>query len=321
MSGYPVSQFILDIMQRAGRLDNASGITLMGALNSVQSLIGKKLLDRRSDLLADNKFTLSIPAQGYSCSLPDGFIAMAEKPRAEDIYTDWMMGTVVSYNSTTGSLVLAVTQANGSDTLADWNIASVPAPGGQSDVLTTSTTSLTVTSSGDITLTVDTGLTFPTGTPLYVLPQSMPTNPYPAPGRRTLQPTYLSDDEDDEHDIEWWSWYGLYGWEQFPPARHPHLYNVINTTLYVRPMAILPITIKGRYFGLPTRLTESSTIPWDGLFDEIFREGTIKILQKGISIPEMDPDFMGFLMREFDSVINTRMHLLPKSRTRHSSFM
>ena len=320
---YTVANLTTDILQRVGRLENLAGITLLGAANSIQSLIAKRLLDRRSDLLATGDISIPIPAMGYSGTLPDGFIAMAEKPKSQDIYTDWMMGVVASYNTLTGNLVVNVSESDGTDTLDDWSIATVPVPGGSSSNLGVSTTSLTVVApGGTATLTATTGMTLSVGDSIYILPATMPLNlsPFPHAGKTTLQPTYLSDDEEHE-DVSWWNWYGLYGWEWEPPSKRPHHYKIIGATLYVRPYAILPITVTGRYFGLPTTLTDASTIPWNGLFDELFRAGIIRIIQKGIEIPEVDADFMLFFAREFDTVINTRNHLLPKTRTSRSSFM
>jgi hypothetical protein len=50
------------------------------------------------------------------------------------------------------------------------------------------------------------------------------------------------------------------------------------------------------------------------MFDEIFREGIVRIIKKGVSIPDADQDFMLFFMREFETIINTRMHLVPENR-------
>jgi hypothetical protein len=321
---YMVQQLFFDILQRAGRLDNPAGITLLGAANSIQSMLVKKLADRRSDLLATNDLGgLQIPPYGNSVALPTGFIAMAEKPKVQDVYTDWMMGSVVSYNNVTGALTVAVENGNGTDTLSDWNIATVPAPGpgNQAAIIGSATDTITVVSSGNVSFTTTpAGMNLSPGAMLYILSQNLPPN-YQS-RHRTMQPYYLND-EPEEHDLEWWNWYGLYGWGMYgeQPCIHPRYFRVIGTTLYVRPKPILEILIVGKYFGLPANLTEQSVIPFNGLFDEIFRAGIIRIIAKGLEIPDSDPDFMAFLAREFDGVIGVRMHILPQTRTKRSNFM
>ena len=317
---YSIPELTTDLIQRLGRIENAAGITLLGAANSIQSLITKKLLDRKSDLLVgSNSLSLGIAAQGCSSPLPDGFMAMAEKPKSMDLYTDWMIGNVTAYNSLTGSLTINVLDSSGTDTIADWIISTVALPGGNSERIASSTTSLAIVAVGSpATLTIDAGLTIATGTSLYITPSTLPST-YNV-GSVTLQPDYLNEDNDHQ-DVEWWTWYGLYGWNWELPSRHPHHYKIIGSTIYVRPYVIYPVVIKGKYFAMPSKLIESSTIPWNGLFDEIFREGIVRIIQKGISMPDSDTDFVLFFKREFDTVINTRMHILPKTRTHHSNFM
>jgi len=317
---YTIAELTTDLIQRVGRLENAAGITLLSAVNSIQSMLAKRLLDRKSDLLVEpNSLSLSIPFYGCSATLPDGFISMAEKPKYQELYTDWMLGNVVSYNVLTGELVLLVTDYEGSDTLSSWNISTVPVPGEESQTISTSTTSFTVITTGhNATLFIDIGLVLSPGTSLYITSGSMPSglNIY----QQTMQPSYLTSDEDHD-DVEWWSWYGLYGWNIESPSRTPKHYKIVNTLMYIRPYAIYPLIITGKYFGLPAKLISTSTLPFNGLFDEIFREGVVRIISKGISLVEMDQDFNYFLQREFDSVINSRMSIMDKTRTSHSNFM
>jgi hypothetical protein len=302
--------------------EKPTGITLLDAVNSIQSMIGKLLLGRRSDLLATADLSDSpgivIPAMGHSASLPTGFIAMAQKPRSEEIYTDWMMGIVVSYDNTTGALVVLIQQAAGTDTLADWSIVTVPVPGGESVIIGASSTSLTV-GTGTQTLAASPGMLLSPGDQLYILPASMPST-LTVWNRRILQPNYLNDDMED-HDLPWWDWYGLYGWGVEPLTLRPRWYRIIGTTIYVRPKVIISVALKGKYFKIPTKLTIASTLPWGGLFDEIFTEGTIRIIVKGVSIPESDLDFAAFIEREFGTVMSARQHLLPKTRTSRANFM
>ncbi len=324
---YTYQNLLTDLMQRAARLDNAAGITLLQAADSVKSFIGKKLLAMRSDLLAGNNLSLNIPANGYVDTLPEGFIALSEKPWTQDVYTDWMLVTVKSY--TTDALVVTVQDSNGSDTIDDWYIATVPTPGitGFSQRIDASETSNTIGSAGDeLTFTVSTGMSYTAGQSLYIyttsIPgQTIPTSPFPYYSNNILQPTYLNEDDSLTHDLNWWGWYGMYGWEWEPPAKRPKWYRIVGMSFYVRPMPVYAINIYGVYYGLPSALTKSSTIPWNGLFDEIFREATIRMLQKGSLLIESDPDMMMFMNTHFQSVMNARMHILPKTRTWRGNFM
>lgn len=56
---------------------------------------------------------------------------------------NYMVGTVTSYNPTTGAMVVNVTQSGGSGTLADWNIAVCGAPGAIGTLASTSQQTLT----------------------------------------------------------------------------------------------------------------------------------------------------------------------------------
>lgn len=327
---YLVTDLINDVIQRGARIKNDAGLTIVGAANSVQSIITKRLVDRGSDLVATGNLALSIAAQGCQATLPSGFIAMAEKPQSQDIYTDWMMGTVSSYDNVAGNLVVNVTQSSGTDTLDDWTIALVPPPGGNSTTIGTSISNIVVGAAGtQVTITTQAGLSaqLPVNTSIYIIPSTMPTDlsPYPSAGQRTLQPNYLNDDSDHNGDnLTWWSWYGLYGWEWYPPAVHPRYYKIVGTIMYIRPYAIVPISITGLYFGLPSTLVDGpspSTIPYNGLFDEVFREGVIRALQLGTTLLDTDAPFFALIMREVDSVLTRRMHILPKTRTHRNSFM
>ncbi len=313
---YTVSDLTNDILQRAGRLDNPAGITLLGAANSIQSLISKRLLDRRSDLLVNDSLAITLPSNARSASLPSGFIAMAEKPKTRDI-SQYMRGTVVSYVGS--SLVITVTQSCGSQSLR-FDIYTVPGKG-ETSVFRGVTNAVAVGSVGStVTIAVASGLSIQADDDLCFIPHTM-TLALTLDGRYTLQPHYLNEDHGDEHDIEWWEWYGLFGWEFEIYANYHETYKIVNTTIYIRPYSSVPTYITGKYFGLPTTLSDDSTIPWNNLFDEIFREGCIRILQKGIAIPESDEDFVLFFDREFNSVLNTRMHILPKTRSSRSTFM
>lgn len=307
---YTLEDLMLDILSRVGKQKEQYGITILSAANSVQSMLYKKLLGRKSDILATGDLSLNISAYGLSATLPPDFLAMAERPASRDLFTDWMAGTVVSYDTATGVLVVSVSLYSGSDALADWRIASAATPSNPSVVLGTSTTSLTV-SDGTKTLEATTGMSIEAGDYIFIIPADLPESW----ARRVhyLEPNYLTEDDSD-YDVSWWEWYSHYGDSLESPSIRPRSFKVIHTVMYVRPTVFTNVLITGRYFAKPATFTElADTIPWGGLFYEVFKEGVVRIIQKGISIPEADPDFALFLRREFDSLINTRI-ALPKSQ-------
>jgi hypothetical protein len=316
---YTIQNLIIDTLPRVGKLDNKAGITIYGAANSILSLLFKMLLDRHSDLIASGNLSLSIPALGYSASLPSGFWAMAEKPKSVDVITNWMAGTVTSYDPVTGILVVLVSVANGTDTLTAWSIALGALPGQPASTLGTSVTSLAV-GTGTKTLTTQAGLSLVAGQYVIISSASLPTDWEMK--QHTLEPTSLEDDEDHD-DFTWWQWYGIYGQTWEPPCLRPRKYKIIGTTMYVRPKVISNVMITGKYNVKPAAFSQvTDVIPWDGLFDEVFKEGTVRILQTGIPIPEANQDFILFLNREFNAVVNSRVHILPsKGRTKRANFM
>lgn len=128
-------------------------------------------------------------------------------------------------------------------------------------------------------------------------------------GYRPLRPIYLNDDEHD--DREWWDYYGFFG-EDIPCLR-PSTYKIIGSTLYVRPKVTQDVTITGKYFATPTSFsTPTDIIPWEGKFNELFREGMVMILVKGIAIT--DQGLKGYLEGGIDAVVNARMNLIPNTR-------
>lgn len=316
---YTIANLITDILLRVGKLDNQAGITIYSAANSILSLIFKRLLDRHSDLIATGDLNLSIPALGYTAAMPVDFWAMAEKPYSVDVITNWMAGTVTSYDPLTGALVVNVTVANGSDTLTAWSIALGALPGEPASTLGTSVTSLTV-GTGSQSLTTQAGLDLSAGDYVIISSSALPADWEMRQHR--IEPTSLEVDE-EHSDQTWWEWYGIYGLTFEPPCIRPQKYKIINTTFYVRPKPINNILVTGKYNAKPTAFTgPTSVIPWGGLFDEVFKEGTVRILQTGIPIPERDQDFAMFLAREVDSVINARIHILPdRGRTKRTNFM
>jgi hypothetical protein len=305
---YTVGNLIVDTLPRLSKMPKQSGISIYQAATSIQSLIYKMLLDRKSDIQATGNLDLTIASGGYSVALPTNFLSVAEKPEASELYTDWMAGSVTTYNILTGALVALITTSSGTDTLADWDLALAATPGVPSSVIGASTTSLTV-GTGVKNLTVDLGLSLVPGQAIYIITADLPATLIPV--KHTVQPSYLGD---DNHDEAWWKTYGV-DWNGEGPCCYPSFYKVINTTLYVRPTVIMNVKITGRYFAKPTQLTlPADVILWDGLFDEVFREGVIRMLSMGISIPEANKDFAIFLTREVEIIINSRITQVPDTR-------
>ena len=314
-----VSDLVKAVLPRLARAQAAGGISVYQAANSIQSMIYKNLLRSKSDLIAGGELDLFIPAYGRSASLPSDFVSMAERPHSIELSDEWMAGTVVTYDNDTGDLVVDVTNSSGTDTLAAWYIALAGVPGQPARNIGNSTTSLTA-GTGNQTLVTQAGLGLTAGQYLIISSSSESSEDYGR--RRLLQPNYLADDQ-EYHDHRWWDNYAYWGSSFEYPTCRPSTYKIVGTTLYIRPSCVVDLQIEGRYNQKPTDLTTSSqTILWNGLFDELFREGVVLIITKGISIPEGSQEFMALFDREFNSVMITRKRLIPTvARTGRDGFM
>lgn len=309
-----MSDLIMAVIPRVGDMDKANGITIYRAATSVQSVIFKNLLNRRSDLLATGSLSLQIPAFGYSGTLPADFLSFPARPYYEELYTNWMAGTVTSYDDETGELILLATNSSGTETLDDWVVSSAGVPGEFAQNIGTSSSSVVV-GIGAKTFTIETGLSIDTGDYLIISAENSPEGWEGT--RRKLEPSYLNND--DDKDVLWWEGYGANAFDKGTPAR----YQIIADTIYIRPKPIVDVLVKGVYNQAPAALTApTQTVPWNGKFDEIFIEGVILILTLGLSIPEGNQAFQALFEREFSTVMNSRAALLPKRhRLRHSDFM
>jgi hypothetical protein len=312
-----VSDLILAVLPRVGRADKNSGISIFGAANSLQSLIFKNLLRSKSDLLVTGQLNLSIPAFGYSATLPDDFLSPAERLRTEELMDDWMAGTVTSYNNTTGALVVSISLANGTDVLSYWDIALGPTPGSPASNIANSTTSLTC-GTGTQSLNTQAGLNLQVGQ-YIILSSAVSPNGWEG-RRRILEPNYLGDDENDHE--RWWEYYGYYGvWDA--PYHKPRTYTIVGSTVYIRPKPTVDVLLKGKYNQIPLTLSlPTQAIPWQGKFDELFKEGVVRIMARGTATLEADQEFMAFFAIEYESVMISRGRLIPaKRRTHRSNFM
>ena len=311
-----MADLILDTLPRLTKAPR--GISIYQAANSLQSLLYKKLLELDSDILASGDLSVTIPALGYYASMPADFVSMAEKPYPQDDYTDFMYGTVTSYDSVTGVLVASIVEARGSDTLTSWTIAKAGALGAATTAIGTSVTSMSP-ATGTKTLTITTGLTLPAASVIFIYPSTSSLGFWQNMYKQQFQPEGLR--EDDHEDYQWWDWYGNYGEGLDAPCQYPTWYKIIGSTIYVRPKPQTSILIKGRYFASPTEFTAvTDTIPYP-LFYEVFKEGVVSIIMKGLSIPEADPTFFGFIKREVDNVTWSRQRALPRNRTDRRNFI
>lgn len=305
-----MANIIEAVLPRLAQIKQLPGITIWQAATSIQSLIHNRLTERKSDLAVyTSELDLAIAAYGESVALPAGFIAMAEKPQAVEVLTDWMVGTVTSYSNTTGALVVNVTSCEGTgDTLADWSIATAGVPGEYSSIVGSSTTSVAV-GTGAKSFTTQAGLSSVLTTGAYLIITSAYVPETIVGQERALQPSYLDNDDMDER---WWDRYSRYGESLTPYSYRPQVYKIVGTTMYVDPHPIIDINITGKYFSLPTVLDgETDTIPWNGLFDEVFREGIVMIMSKGLAVPQMDAGFAEYIKKSVDLVVNSRIGVLP----------
>jgi hypothetical protein len=306
---YTMSNLIMDVLPRIGRQEKPSGITVYQAANSILSLIFKRLLERRSELIASGALSISIPALGYYGSLPSDFWSMSAKPQAVEVLTNWMAGTVTSYNTLTGALVVNSLTSSGTDTLTAWSIALGALPGSPASTIGTSVTSLTV-GTGAKSLTTQLGLSLTAGQYIIISSATLPSdweNRY-----HTLEPKYMA--EDNDHDeLSWWEWYGVYGESWEPPVIRPRNYKIIGTTMYVRPKVTQNVIITGTYSVKPTAMSaEASVIPWNSMFDEIFREGVVMIVMRGIAIPT--DELKVYVNGAVDAVVDSRIVLVRNTR-------
>ncbi len=319
LSSRTVGDLIIAVLPRL--VSAPKGINIYQAANAALSIVYKRLLYWKSDILASGELGMTIPPFGRSASLPEDFVAMAEKPKQEDVYTDWMTGTVTSYDAASGTLVLNVTNASGSDTLNSCFVAMAEFPGSPSNIVGQSITSLTPTT-GAVTLVTDKNLLLNNGQYIFVVPSSMPSTLHPR--KRTLQPEPF--DEDHEHDDGWWSYYygtyGTYGNEVAYYHRSHRSYKIVGNTFYVHPVPVQDIIITGKYFQKPLYLSgPADALTWSILFYQVYKEAVVRIITKGIAIPDADSDFMAFINREVDTVCMSRTRIMPQKRTSHRNFM
>lgn len=325
-----VSTLIRDVMPRVGRLPQ-SGISLLGAANSIQSLVFNRLLDRKSDFLATGKLFLVIPTYDYMAPLPSDFLSMAEKPRAVEVpvstedrtyladgsytadssiyawgmesavawfaSTAWIAGTVASYSVPSRLLIMNATKINGSGSFSSWHLFVGVGPGEPIYELDTSVSTVSV-GLGTKNIITTTDLSLVPGQNVILSNAAMPTDSFT---RYDMDPIYL----DDDHGRLWSS---------NPSAGRPKNYRILGTDFYINPKAAGPVMVTGLYNAKPSVLAlTTDTIPWGGLFDEVFREGVFWILSKGIAMPDADPAFNLFMKREIDSILNSRIRILPST--------
>lgn len=272
---YTVSQLLFDILPRVGDKP-PTGITVIGAANSVTNIIYKRLLKRNSDLLATGRLSMLVPAGRYSLTLPDDYLSPAEKPYA--ISVDGAVASIQSQLVTAGLL-----QA------------------GQ-DLITALFASGSGVAVSAIQAIVD-------AQPLVANVQTMIDTLITTSNYQQLEPNYLNDDNRD--DLGWWDWYGMTPDPATPTASVPSSMKIINDTMFVRPKCTADVTIRGRYNQIPAKLIATTDIlPFRSFFDEVYREGLVFILLGGTSMADADQAFEAFILREVDTILNSRVHLV-----------
>ncbi len=283
---YTASQLLFDILPRVGNA-KPTGITVFGAANSITSIIFKKLLERNSDLLATGSLSAIIPAGQYSFTLPTDFLSPAEKPYA--VAVEGLVTSLTTQLTTAGLTGPNLTMIN--------NL---------------------LASSGTLVSNIQ---AIVTAQPLVANVQGIIDGLTASQQHQHLQPSYLNDDY-DHNEYGWWEWYGLNGESWEPSGTLPHKMKIINTTMFIRPKVVWDISLKGRYFQQPARVTvPADVLPFNSLFDEVYREGCVKIIVEGMAMPDADPTFLSFVHREVETVVNSRVHLTPNRRTNRSTFL
>lgn len=86
----------------------------------------------------------------------------------------------------------------------------------------------------------------------------------------------------------------------------PQVYELLGDTFYLYPVTDRNLTIKGRGYCEPTALTAmADTIPFNGLLDEIFVEGALRVTAEGVALAS-DPSFHSFVQQEAVKILHGR---------------
>jgi hypothetical protein len=89
----------------------------------------------------------------------------------------------------------------------------------------------------------------------------------------------------------------------FPEPGQPQYYELLGSTVYLYPTPDSSISVKGLYYMNPPKLTAlSSTIPFNGLFDQVFRDVVLMVGGQGIAII-VQPQFEAFMRSQVDQVL------------------
>ena len=307
---YTAQQLLLDVLPRIGNLP-PTGMTFYGAANSINNIIYKELLDRHSDLLATGVLSAVIPAQATNFPLPSDFYSMAEKPHA------------VECNALVANLI---TQ------LAALGVQPGPISAVQDLFTSTSGTLLSniqtiVGGYGYILLDDGTPMLFDNGMPAVQgvnvqsivdgLVRSSACNRH-----QRLEPDYL-DDDTEHNDWAWWDWYGSYGVESddglYVGGQRGRM-KIISTTFYQYPKRCNDLSIKGRYFQMPTPMAlPTDIIPFNSLFDMTYREGVVLIVKNGLAVG--DPLIDALIERDVSIVVNSRVSISRNQRLNRGNFV
>jgi hypothetical protein len=311
-----MADLIREVLPRVRTAPVVPGLSIYNAANAVLDAIHERLIFRSSDLAVyTSDLSVNVPALGYSGALPSNFISLAERPTAEDVVTNWMSGTVTSYDNVTGALVVSASLSNGTATLTAWSVVTGGTPATPPEIVGSSTTSLTV-GTGSKSLTTQAGLGLVTGQ--YIIIASTANESDIAwYQKRRMDPM-----NEDDHDDSWWAWYAEHGEDYDPLAIRPTKYKIVGTTIYVRPRAAVTTLIAGRYNAKATSFSATTdVIPYNHLFDSVFSEGCVRILTKGSTIIDEDAGLSAFLRRKIDTIVDSRGGIMPQRRMRHSNYL
>lgn len=352
---YTFKDLVFDVLPRVGGAEKDTGITIKGACNSIVSLLQKNMLARKSDLAVTGKLALLLPAYGFKGSLPINFLSFVERPRVEEVigqfaYAGTMTGTITGYDPSDRTLMVDVTSLSNTASAAanavqvvikdeiavrqpelypaappQWVIVQTGTDALPPIVIATSLKSPLIYSLGLKVLQVEpmvaTGTTQITeenptvyvGQTVTLLP--VPGDENPSTPRTYLDPSYF-DSVGEYSDDEWDS-------SSDTPQSRPRQYKVIGSEIWFRPKATTDFVVRGKYLAkAPIIANSQDIIPWNGMFDEVFREGIVWIIKNGVSIPDADKGFMIFFNREFDTIMNMRISLVPETgRVKRNNYL
>lgn len=74
-----VSEIVFDALPKLNKA-KPTGTTLYQAINFISTMLTKRLMNRKSDLVKTSEMTLTVTPDDIAYDLPSGFLSLAEKP-------------------------------------------------------------------------------------------------------------------------------------------------------------------------------------------------------------------------------------------------